>query len=75
VENRGDEPRPRGTHSDCRSVWLDANQGVANAHFVFPVHKRLNFTLSSTHNYLGDAPERFQRDTFPFTAGIACTLK
>jgi hypothetical protein len=52
-----------------------AYSGVANANFVFPVYKKLNFTLSSTDNYLGDPPEGFRRNTFQFTAGITYVLK
>ncbi len=52
-----------------------AYSGVANANFVFPFYKRLNFTLSSTDNYLGDPPEGFRRNSFQFTAGITYVVK
>jgi hypothetical protein len=52
-----------------------AYSGVAGASFVFPVHKNLNFSVSTTDNYLGDPPEGFQRNTFQFTSGITYTLK
>lgn len=52
-----------------------AYSAVGNANFVFPVYKRLNFTLSSTDNYLGDPPEGFRRNSFQFTAGITYVLK
>ena len=52
-----------------------AYSAVANANFVFPVYKRLNFTLSSTDNYLGDPPEGFRRNSFQFTAGITYVVK
>jgi hypothetical protein len=54
---------------------LRAYSGVANANFVFPVYKKLNLTLSSTDNYLGDPPEGFQRNSFQFTAGITYLFK
>ncbi len=52
-----------------------AYSAVGNANFVFPVYKRLNFTLSSTDNYLGDPPEGFRRNSFQFTAGITYVMK
>jgi hypothetical protein len=52
-----------------------AYSAVGNANFVFPVYKRLNFTLSSTDNYLGDPPECFRRNSFQFTAGITYIVK
>jgi hypothetical protein len=52
-----------------------AYSAVGNANFVFPVYKKLNFTLSSTDNYLGDPPEGFHRNSFQFTAGITYVVK
>jgi hypothetical protein len=52
-----------------------AYSAVANANFVFPVYKRLNFTLSSTDNYLGDPAEGFKRNSFQFTAGVTYIFK
>jgi hypothetical protein len=52
-----------------------AYSGVAGASFVFPVYKNLNFSVSTTDNYLGDPPEGFLRNTFQFTSGITYTLK
>jgi hypothetical protein len=54
---------------------VEAYSAVGNANFVFPVYKKLNFTLSSTDNYLGDPPEGFHRNSFQFTAGITYVLK
>jgi len=54
---------------------LQAYSAVANANFVFPVYKRLNFTLSSTDNYLGDPPEGYLRNSFQFTAGVTYVVK
>jgi len=52
-----------------------AYSAVGNANFVFPAYKKLNFTLSSTDNYLGDPPEGFRRNSFQFTAGITYVVK
>lgn len=52
-----------------------AYSAVANANLVFPVYKRLNFSVTSTDNYLGDPPQGFLRNTFQFTAGITYTVK
>ncbi len=54
---------------------VQAYSAVGNANFVFPVYKKLNFTLSSTDNYLGDPPEGFRRNSFQFTAGITYVVK
>jgi hypothetical protein len=54
---------------------IQAYSAVGNANFVFPVYKRLNFTLSSTDNYLGDPPQGFRRNTFQFTTGITYVVK
>jgi hypothetical protein len=54
---------------------IRAYSAVGNANFVFPVYKKLNFTLSSTDNYLGDPPEGFRRNSFQFTAGITYVVK
>jgi hypothetical protein len=54
---------------------VQAYSAVANANLVFPVYKKLNFTVSSTDNYLGDPPQGFKRNSFQFTAGVTYTLK
>jgi hypothetical protein len=54
---------------------VKAYSGVANANLVFPVYKKLNFTVSSTDNYLGDPPQGFKRNSFQFTAGVTYILK
>jgi hypothetical protein len=54
---------------------IQAYSAVANANFVFPVYKKLNFSLSSTDNYLGDPPEGYLRNSFQFTAGITYVVK
>ncbi len=54
---------------------IKAYSGVAGAGFVFPVYKNLNFSVTTTDNYLGDPPEGFLRNTFQFTTGITYTLK
>jgi hypothetical protein len=52
-----------------------AYSGVAGAAFIFPVHKNLNFSVTTTDNYLGDPPQGFLRNTFQFTTGLTYTLK
>jgi len=52
-----------------------AYSAVANANLIFPAYKRINFTLSSTDNYLGDPPAGYQRNTFQLTAGISYVVK
>jgi Protein of unknown function, DUF481 len=52
-----------------------AYSGVAGASFLFPVYKRLNFSVTTTDNYLGDPPQGFLRNTFQFTTGVAYSLK
>jgi hypothetical protein len=52
-----------------------AYSGVAGASFLFPVYRRLNFSVTTTDNYLGDPPQGFLRNTFQFTTGVAYTLK
>ena len=54
---------------------VKAYSAVGNANFVFPVYKRLNFTVSSTDNYLGDPPQGFRRNSFQFTTGITYVVK
>jgi hypothetical protein len=54
---------------------VQAGSAVADAKFLFPLYQQINFTVSSTDNYLGDPPEGFQRNTFQFTTGITYTLK
>lgn len=54
---------------------VKAYSGVAGVGFVFPVYKNLNFSVTTTDNYLGDPPEGFQRNTFQLTTGITYTLK
>lgn len=54
---------------------VKAYSGVAGAGFVFPVYKNLNFSVTTTDNYLGDPPEGFQRNTFQLTTGVTYTLK
>lgn len=52
-----------------------AYSAVANTNFLFPVYKKLNFTLASTDNYLGDPPKGYIRNTFQFIAGITYVVK
>jgi Protein of unknown function, DUF481 len=54
---------------------VNSYSGVGSASFLFPVYKRLNFSITTTDNYLGDPPEGFLRNTFQLTTGITYTLK
>ncbi len=54
---------------------VKAYSGTAKAGLVFPVYKNLNFSVTTTDNYLGDPPEGFLRNTFQFTTGVTYTLK
>ena len=54
---------------------VQAYSAVGSASFVFPIYKRLNFTISSTDNYLGDPPEGFHRNSFQFTSGVTYVIK
>jgi hypothetical protein len=54
---------------------VKAYSGAAGLGFVFPVYKNLNFSVTTTDNYLGDPPEGFLRNTFQFTSGVTYTLK
>jgi len=54
---------------------VKAYSGVGSASFIFPAYKRLNLSVTTTDNYLGDPPEGFLRNTFQFTTGITYTLK
>jgi hypothetical protein len=52
-----------------------AYSAVAGASLLFPAYKRLNFTLASIDNYIGDPPEGFKRNTIQFTAGVTYVVK
>jgi hypothetical protein len=54
---------------------IKAYSGIADAGFLFPVYKNLNFSVTTSDNYLGDPPEGFLRNTFQFTTGVTYTLK
>jgi hypothetical protein len=54
---------------------VQAYSAVANVDLLFPVYKKLNFTLASTDNYLGDPPNGYMRNTFQFTAGVTYVVK
>ena len=54
---------------------VQAYSGVAGSSLVFPVYKKLSFSLTGTDNYLGDPPQGYQRNSFQFTGGLTFTLK
>ena len=54
---------------------VQAYSAVASTSLIFPVYKKLSFSLTGTDNYLGDPPQGYQRNTFQFTGGLTFTLK
>jgi Protein of unknown function, DUF481 len=52
-----------------------AYSAMANAILTFPAYKRINFSLSSTDNYIGNPPQGYQRNTFQLTAGATYVFK
>jgi hypothetical protein len=54
---------------------VQAGSAVVDAKFLFPLYKKLNFSVTSTDNYLGDPPQGYQRNTFQFTTGVTYMLK
>lgn len=52
-----------------------AYSAVANAGLIFPMYKRINFSFTSTDNYIGDPPQGYQRNSFQLTAGATYVIK
>jgi hypothetical protein len=55
--------------------YVQAYSGVANATLALPVYKKVNITLNSTDNYLGDPAQGYRRNSFQFTAGVTYVVK
>ena len=53
----------------------NAYSAVGNAAVLFPAYKKLNFSLSTIDNYLGDPPQGYERNTFQLTAGVTYVVK
>lgn len=54
---------------------IQASSAVANATLALPVYKKINVSLNSTDNYIGDPAEGYRRNSFQFTAGITYIVK
>jgi hypothetical protein len=54
---------------------IQASSAVANATLALPVYKKINFSLNSTDNYIGDPAEGYRRNSFQFTAGVTYVVK
>ncbi len=63
-----------GTISPAFNV-PSAYSALGTANLVFPVYKRLSFTLGSQDNFLNDPPLGFKKNSFLFTAGLTYALK
>jgi hypothetical protein len=53
----------------------NAYSALATADLLFPVYKRLGFTVGSLDNFLNDPAFGSKKNTFQFTAGVTYTLK
>jgi Protein of unknown function, DUF481 len=53
----------------------NAYSAVATATLLFPVYKRLGFTVGSLDNFLNDPAAGSKKNSFQFTGGVTYTLK
>jgi hypothetical protein len=53
----------------------NAYSALANAGLLFPVYKRIGFTLSALDDFLNDPAIGSKKNSFQFTAGVTWTLK
>jgi Protein of unknown function, DUF481 len=53
----------------------NAYSAVATAALLFPVYKRLGFTVGSLDNFLNDPAAGSKKNSFQFTGGVTYTLK
>jgi hypothetical protein len=53
----------------------NAYSAVATAGLLFPVYKRLGFTVGSLDTFLNDPAAGSKKNSFQFTAGVTYTLK
>jgi uncharacterized protein DUF481 len=53
----------------------NAYSAVATANLLFPVYKRLGFTVGTLENFLNDPAVGSKKNSFQFTAGVTYTLK
>jgi len=55
--------------------FVQAYSGVVTAALAVPVYKKINVSLNSTDNYLGDPAQGYRRNSFQFTAGVTYVVK
>lgn len=55
--------------------YVQGYSGVVNATLAVPVYKKINVSLNSTDNYLGDPAQGYRRNSFQFTAGVTYVVK
>jgi hypothetical protein len=53
----------------------NAYSALATAGLLFPVYKRLGFTVGTLDNYLNDPAAGSKKNSFQFTAGVTYSLK
>jgi hypothetical protein len=53
----------------------NAYSAVATAGLLFPVYKRLGFTVGALDDFLNDPAAGSKKNSFQFTAGVTYTLK
>jgi hypothetical protein len=53
----------------------NAYSAVATAGLLFPVYKRLGFTVGTLDDFLNDPAAGSKKNSFQFTAGVTYTLK
>ncbi len=53
----------------------NAYSAVATANLLFPVYKRLGFTVGTLDDFLNDPAVGSKKNSFQFTAGVTYTLK
>jgi hypothetical protein len=53
----------------------NAWSAVGTANLLFPVYKRIGFTLGALDNFLNDPAVGSKKNSFQFTAGVTYTLK
>ena len=53
----------------------NAYSAVATAGLLFPVYKRLGFSVGALDDFLNDPAAGSKKNSFQFTAGVTYTLK
>ena len=52
-----------------------AFSAAGNTRLTMPLYKKLNFTVSTTDNFLNDPPPGFRKNSFQFVTGVTFALK